>query len=217
MNPAAKVDNEYTVRYSTRMVKESHTVAEQSDNRARILQHALRLFVAQGYDAVGVQAICDAAGITKPTLYHYFGNKRGLLEAIMDTWGAPFLRELATVAAYDGDLQYRLLLVVQTFFGFAQQHPQVYRLLLASWFAATQNEVYDVSAAIHTEQQQVLEGLFTSATPDHGNMRTRQRIYAATLLGTINTYVVLWLNGHARLDTQSAQAAVQQFSYGIYS
>ncbi len=153
------------------MEKESHTVAEQSDNRARILDHALRLFVAQGYDAVGVQAICDAAGITKPTLYHYFGNKRGLLEAIMDTWGAPFLRELATVAAYDGDLQYRLLLVVQTFFGFAQQHPQVYRLLLASWFAATQNEVYDVSAAIHTEQQQVLEGLFTSATPDHGNMR----------------------------------------------
>lgn len=192
-------------------------MSEQVDNRERILDHALNLFVAQGYDAVGVQAICDAAGVTKPTLYHYFGNKRGLLEAIIERWCIPFIRELATASEYNGDLQYRLLRVVQTSFAFAQRRPQVYRLLLASWLAAPQNDVFEVSAAIHRQQQDLLEALFESATPDHGNMRRRHRIYAATLLGTINTYVVLWLNGHADLDTAAAQAAVQQFSYGIYS
>ena len=30
----------------------------------------------KGYDAVGVQEIVDTAGITKPTLYYYFGSKR---------------------------------------------------------------------------------------------------------------------------------------------
>ncbi len=190
---------------------------EGTDNRTRILRHALDLFVAHGYDAVGVQAICEAAGVTKPTLYYYFGNKRGLLEAIMDTWCRPFIADLTRAATYEGDLQYRILRAVETCFGFARSHPQVYRLLLASWFAATQNDVYDVSATVHTQQQTVLETLFVQASPDHGNMRGRHRIYAATLLGMINTYVVLWLNGHGDLGTREAQAAMQQFSYGIYS
>ena len=48
------------------------------DNRERILQCALELFYAKGYDAVGVQEIAQKAGITKPTLYYYFGSKYGL-------------------------------------------------------------------------------------------------------------------------------------------
>ena len=40
------------------------------DNRERILQCALELFYAKGYDAVGVQEIAQKAGITKPTLYY---------------------------------------------------------------------------------------------------------------------------------------------------
>ena len=42
------------------------------DNRARLLDCAQDLFAARGYDAVGVQEIVEAAGVTKPTLYHYF-------------------------------------------------------------------------------------------------------------------------------------------------
>ena len=47
------------------------------DNIERILQCALELFYAKGYDAVGVQEIAQKAGITKPTLYYYFGSKYG--------------------------------------------------------------------------------------------------------------------------------------------
>ena len=54
-----------------------------AENREMILQKALELFAGRGYDAVGVQEICAAAGITKPTLYHYFGSKRGLLDALI--------------------------------------------------------------------------------------------------------------------------------------
>ena len=56
------------------------------DNRERILQCALELFYAKGYDAVGVQEIAQKAGITKPTLYYYFGSKYGLLETLLKNW-----------------------------------------------------------------------------------------------------------------------------------
>ena len=38
------------------------------DNRERILETALELFYARGYDAVGVQEIAEKSGVTKPTL-----------------------------------------------------------------------------------------------------------------------------------------------------
>ena len=51
------------------------------DNREKILNCALELFHARGYDAVGVQEIAETAGVTKPTLYYYFRNKRGLMHS----------------------------------------------------------------------------------------------------------------------------------------
>ena len=53
------------------------------DNREKILTNALDLFYTRGYDAVGIQQIVDAAGLTKPTMYYYFGSKRGLLDALL--------------------------------------------------------------------------------------------------------------------------------------
>ena len=54
------------------------------DNRELILDAALDLFYAKGYDAVGVQEIVDRAGVTKPTLYYYFGSKIGLLRNLLE-------------------------------------------------------------------------------------------------------------------------------------
>lgn len=49
-----------------------------------------RLLVAAGEllaesPEVSTRAICDRAGVQAPTLYHYFGNKQGLLAAVVET------------------------------------------------------------------------------------------------------------------------------------
>ncbi len=64
------------------------------DNRTNILSQALSLFAARGYEGVGVQEIVDAANITKPTLYHYFGSKEGLLTELLGSHFTPFLKDL---------------------------------------------------------------------------------------------------------------------------
>jgi hypothetical protein len=52
---------------------------------------------------------------------------------------------------------------------------------------------------------------------DHGNMKGRQRAYAATFLGLINTYAALGLNGYAELDQALVNNAIHQFMHGIFS
>jgi AcrR family transcriptional regulator len=50
--------------------------------RDRLLQSAARLLSSQGV-AVSTRAICEDAGVTAPTLYHYFGDRDGLLQAVV--------------------------------------------------------------------------------------------------------------------------------------
>jgi AcrR family transcriptional regulator len=51
--------------------------------RPLVLDAALPLFAADGYDAVSMQAIADGAGVSKPVLYSCFGSKEQLFEELM--------------------------------------------------------------------------------------------------------------------------------------
>lgn len=56
--------------------------------RARLLRAAADLFCRHGINATGVDAVVDAAGTAKATLYKIFGSKEGLVEAVLDEEGA---------------------------------------------------------------------------------------------------------------------------------
>jgi AcrR family transcriptional regulator len=51
--------------------------------RQRIVDAADRLFYGQGIQAVGVDAVCAAAGVSKRTLYKYFPSKDELVAAYL--------------------------------------------------------------------------------------------------------------------------------------
>lgn len=48
-------------------------------NREKILNTTAQLFYEKGYKATGVEAIANASGITKATLYHHFSDKNELI------------------------------------------------------------------------------------------------------------------------------------------
>ena len=188
------------------------------DNRQSLLNEALRLFAERGYDAVGVQEIAAAAGVTKPTLYHYFGSKRGLLDALLAEGFDTLYANVAAAARYAGDLPLTLTRVTAAYFAFARQHPTFYRLQLAMVFAPPESEAQQAVLRHNAQQQALLEDLFQQATAQHGNMRGRQRRYAVTLRGMIDTYIGLALNGYADLaDEALLHQALHQFMHGIYS
>ena len=64
------------------------------NNRTTILETALVFFAAFGYAATGTMEICYAAGVSKPTTYHYFSSKRGFMEAILAETFQTFLDRL---------------------------------------------------------------------------------------------------------------------------
>jgi AcrR family transcriptional regulator len=187
------------------------------DNRSTLLRCALDLFAARGYDAVAVQDIVEAAGVTKPTLYHYFGSKHGLLQVLLAQHLDPFIEALRQAAGYHHDLPFHLQNVVKTFFAFARQNRSFYRLQLALWFAPHESEGFKTVELWNHQQYGLIELMFEKAEKDHGNMKGRHAIYSATFTGMINTCIGLWLNGYCELDDDLVYRVVHQFEHGIYS
>jgi AcrR family transcriptional regulator len=104
----------------------------------RILETALDLFATQGYDGTSVQAICDAARITKPTLYHFYGSKEGVYSALIATALERVRRSLFTALAQEGPLVERLKLVVRDLFADATADPKLWRFMSTSvWMPGT--------------------------------------------------------------------------------
>lgn len=56
---------------------------KQDDTRQRILDKALELFAARGYDSVSVGEIAAAVGIRAPSLYNHFPGKQAIFDAIV--------------------------------------------------------------------------------------------------------------------------------------
>lgn len=54
-------------------------------SRAAILDAATDLFSTRGYAGTGISAIASQAGVHSGSIYHAFGSKQGLLDAVMTT------------------------------------------------------------------------------------------------------------------------------------
>jgi AcrR family transcriptional regulator len=192
-------------------------VGEPKDNRAKLLLVATHLFARHGYEAVGVQQVAEAAGVTKPTLYHYFGSKRGLLDALLAEGFAAFFAALDDAAPYSRDLLDPLTAYANVYLAFAARHRDLYRLQLALWFAPPQSEAFAAIMPYTERQQRFFAAFFARAAQDHGNMVGRQRAYALTFLGLLNTYAALLLNDYLQPDAALTRHAVRQFMHGIFS
>lgn len=90
--------------------------APSSTSRDRILTQALDLFGKKGYDAASVREVCAAAGITKPTLYHFFGSKEGVYQAIVDGALEEFRATIERAVAGPGSARTKLRRVARGYF-----------------------------------------------------------------------------------------------------
>ena len=63
---------------------------KQEDTKQKILNKALELFSAQGYDSVSVGQIAKAVGIKAPSLYNHFPSKQAIFDAIVASTAAQY-------------------------------------------------------------------------------------------------------------------------------
>jgi TetR/AcrR family transcriptional regulator len=91
----------------------------------------LQLFAAKGYDATSVREICEAADITKPTLYHFYGSKEGVYAALVDGTLERFRVTTEEVLRSLGTAPEKLSRVARLYFEVARENRELMRFLFS--------------------------------------------------------------------------------------
>jgi len=151
----------------------------------RILQKALELFSSKGYEATSVREICEAAEITKPTLYHFYRSKEGVYRALVQGSLDEFRQAMVRELERPGSPTERLKGVARTYFAITREHRQLMRFLFALVHSPTSSapqidftQHYEsvVAAVAGVVEQGVRDGAFA-----RGDAQVRMLVFMGAL------------------------------------
>ena len=125
---------------------------KKGDNpkRQAILDAARRVFMAEGYAGASMEAIADAAPVSKPTLYAHFDNKQTLFAAVIFAQCEVLLSRMSQAGTVALDPVAGLKAIARAFVDvvYAPDSLGLYRLLIGEQhhFPALGEQVYRSSA-----------------------------------------------------------------------
>jgi len=141
------------------------------ENRARLITAARKAFAEQGYAAASMDELTAQAGLTRGALYHNFGDKRGLLAAVVNQIDAEMAARAQAVGARAGDGWQALLAEGAAYIEMALE-PEVQRIVLLDGPAvlgdpsrwASQNSCLEVTQ--QTLERLMAEGVVKPVDPE---------------------------------------------------
>ena len=101
-------------------------VTGQQDLRTQILNTAEELFAEKGYAATSIRCIAETVGVNPALVHYYFGNKKALLQKVMEHALEPLGR---AIAAMKHGPEASPQLIAGLLLSMAAQHPNIPRLL----------------------------------------------------------------------------------------
>jgi AcrR family transcriptional regulator len=104
-----------------------HPVSSRDRTRAQLMEVAAHLLASEGPDAVTTRSVALAAGVQAPTIYRLFGDKNGLLDAVVEHGFASYVA--GKHLDPDADPVKDLYAGWELHVGFGLANPELFRLM----------------------------------------------------------------------------------------
>ena len=178
------------------------------DKPRRILDAAVRVFAAQGYDASRVGDVAREAGVAYGLVYHYYDSKEAVLEAVFrEAWGR-LLAAVALAEATSEDAAEQLELVVKIVLRAWRDDPDLVRLLVreVTRNPHIQDELDEIGQAFASLERMVRRG------QDDGTFRSGldPRLASWMLYGALEEVLTGWVLGQLPDDVEAVAAAERE-------
>ena len=174
----------------------------------RILDAAVRVFAAQGYDTARVGDIAEEAGVAYGLVYHYYESKEAVLEAVFrEAWGR-LLAALALAEETGVDAAEQLELVVKIVLRAWRDDPDLVRLLVreVTRNPHIQDELDEIGQAFASLERMVRRG------QADGTFRAEldPKLASWMLYGALEEVLTGWVLGQLPDDAAAVGAAERE-------
>lgn len=161
-------------------------IREQSTRK--IMQSALRLFGANGYESTSMSQVAKDAGISKGLIYNYFDSKESLIKALILDFNKEEAEMMQQVQHDDPHIM--LKNIILKFFSELKDNYEQYRLISS---LGLQINKFGFIHEMCVEKVNVFFSLFESLLADTGFDHPKQeaKLFAAILDGIGFQYIML--------------------------
>ncbi|MHC1550664.1 TetR/AcrR family transcriptional regulator [Phyllobacterium sp. K27] len=104
-------------------------VESMEENRIKLIEAARRAFAEKGYVAASMDELTAEVGLTRGALYHNFGDKRGLLAAVVNQIDSEMASRAKAIGSQASDAWHGLLAEGTAYIEMALD-PEVQRIVL---------------------------------------------------------------------------------------
>jgi TetR/AcrR family transcriptional regulator len=125
--------------------------------RNHLLSSALKLFNQKGYAATTVREIVADAGVTKPVLYYYFGNKEGIFFELLKDPSRRFEELLDGFPSEEGRASEKLVALCEGVSQLNRDNLEIARLMNAIYYGPPQGAPFINFEAYHVKLLNVIE------------------------------------------------------------
>ncbi len=156
--------------------------------RAKLVRAARKAFAAKGYAAASMDDLTAEAGLTRGALYHNFGDKKGLLQAVIDQIDAEMVARLRAVQEQATTPWLGFLAANIAYIEMALE-PEIQRIMLLDGPAVLgdPSQWPNQTACLRTTTQTI------QAFIDEGTVRSMDAEAAARLLNGAALNASLWI------------------------
>ena len=172
----------------------------------RILERAMKLFLAHGFTGTSVKDLTEAAGIAKGTLYCHFVSKDQVLESILVEYSAEFLDKLVeAVTNCEGDFVTKFRVFYRFNTEFARDSRElllVFNTLLGEIIGSGSGAELKIKR-IQAEHNLFVENMLTEGQQNGAvDKNLNAHIYAHIITATFTGMLIQWyLNADSIDDT----------------
>ena len=168
-----------------------------SDTREKILQSALRSFLADGYEQTTVARIREGSGVSNGALFHHFASKEAVAEALFVKGIASFQEGLwELLAQHPRTLRAAIRGTIEHQLRWVEAHTDLARFVYArghlDWSSPGGAEVAELNEAIGAAFEEWLEPLRARGEIRVGSML----MVSAIVNGPAHAIARRWLAGH---------------------
>jgi AcrR family transcriptional regulator len=117
---------------------------------------ALKLFARKGYASTSVNEIVEAAGVTKPMLYYYFGSKERLARRIVVEPAERMAETLESLASSGLSYREQQIAWLRAHFEFCRENPDRARFVFALYFGPLGAELAQSVGAVGKRYKAIL-------------------------------------------------------------
>ena len=179
----------------------------QRDKRRQILRAAITVFARSGYHTSRVSDVAKEAGVAYGLVYHYFGSKEDLLEAIFRRTWSRMLEAVEEVERGDAPAREQFEAVARIVLGAWPLDPDLVRVLVREVARSPQlgREVDEIAHAFQALERIVSRG------QERGELRTdvEPRLAAWILYGALEEILTGWVFERLPAGAEDVDKAVR--------